>query len=70
MPNFEGIDFGWDANGLELGNGEANGNWNAAGGDLGMGLGWEGMDHDFSEGGNGALPDLFEGFFFGGGANY
>jgi hypothetical protein len=31
--------------------------------DLGFGLGWEGMDHDFSEGNQ---LDLFDGFFFGG----
>lgn len=61
-----GMDFlqgnGWD-NGVDM-------NWaGGAGGDLGMaGLGWEGMDHDFSEG-NGGLPDLFEGFFFGGAGN-
>lgn len=31
--------------------------------DLGFGLGWEGMHHDFSDG---QQVDLFEGFFFGG----
>ncbi len=31
--------------------------------DLGFGLGWEGMHHDFSDG---AQYDLFDGFFFGG----
>lgn len=30
--------------------------------DLGFGLGWEGMDHDFSDGNQ---LDLFDGFFFG-----
>ncbi|KAG9242769.1 fungal-specific transcription factor domain-containing protein [Calycina marina] len=40
------------------------------GGDIGMGLGWEGADHDFSEGGNGGLPDLFDGFFFGGSGSF
>lgn len=34
-----------------------------AGVDLGFGLGWEGLDHDFSEGNS---LDLFDGFFFGG----
>ncbi|KAL8285644.1 hypothetical protein RB597_002621 [Gaeumannomyces tritici] len=32
--------------------------------DLGFGLGWEGMHHDFNDGGQ--QVDLFEGFFFGG----
>lgn len=31
--------------------------------DLGMGLGWEGLHHDFSDG---QQYDLFDGFFFGG----
>ena len=31
--------------------------------DLGFGLGWEGMHHDFSDG---QQVDLFDGFFFGG----
>ena len=65
-----------------MGNGAGNGNiginsWDGTadwgtggGGDIGMGLGWEGTDHDFSEGGNGGLPDLFEGFFFGGTGNF
>ncbi|KAI9741432.1 MAG: Fungal specific transcription factor [Claussenomyces sp. TS43310] len=35
-----------------------------AGMDFGFGLGWDGMDHDFSEGNQ---LDLFDGFFFGGG---
>lgn len=68
LQNAPGMDFlqgnGWD------GNDDGNGNtWN---GDLGMGLGWEGLDgtgHDFSEGGNGGV-DLFEGFFFGGTGGY
>ena len=68
----QGMDFlqgnGWDL-GAEAGIGSA-GNGNAWGGDLGMGLGWEGVDHDFSEGGNGGMPDLFEGFFFGGTGNF
>lgn len=33
------------------------------------GLGWESGDHDFSEGGGGGLPDLFEGFYFRGAGN-
>lgn len=32
--------------------------------DLGMGLGWEGLHHDFSDGQQ--QYDLFDGFFFGG----
>lgn len=68
---FAGIDFlqgnGWEnAENGGVGN-RGNGGFN--GGDLGMGLGWEGMDHDFSDGG-GQLPDLFEGFFFGGTGSY
>jgi hypothetical protein len=51
---------------LQQGNG-----WDAqlgGGGDMaGLGMGWEGMDHDFSEGGN---VDLFDGFFFGGTGNF
>ncbi|KAK4039032.1 fungal-specific transcription factor domain-containing protein [Parachaetomium inaequale] len=34
--------------------------------DLGFGLGWEGLHHDFSDG---QQLDLFDGFFFGGGGN-
>jgi hypothetical protein len=68
---FAGMDFlqgnGWEnAENGGVGNG-GNGGFN--GGDLGMGLGWEGVDHDFSDGG-GQLPDLFEGFFFGGTGSY
>jgi hypothetical protein len=33
------------------------------------GLGWEGADHDFSEGGGAGLPDILEGFYFGGAGN-
>ena len=76
---FSGMDFlqgnGWE-NGDNGGAGNGgNGGFNGGagggygGGDLGMGLGWEGMDHDFSDGG-GQLPDLFEGFFFGGTGSY
>ncbi|ROW09348.1 hypothetical protein VMCG_02547 [Cytospora schulzeri] len=35
----------------------------AANGDFGFGLGWEGLHHDFSDG---QQYDLFDGFFFGG----
>ena len=68
---FAGMDFlqgnVWEnAENGGVGNG-GNGGFN--GGDLGMGLGWEGVDHDFSDGG-GQLPDLFEGFFFGGTGSY
>jgi len=64
--NAPGMDFlqqnGWDVPG------GGGGEWS---GDLGMGMGWEGLDgtgHDFSEGGTGV--DLFEGFFFGGTGGY
>lgn len=68
FQNAPGMDFlqsganGWE--GVAQGNmGEGGGqNWS---GDLGMGMGWDVGDHDFSEGGNGGL-DLFDGFFFGG----
>ncbi|KAK0735746.1 fungal-specific transcription factor domain-containing protein [Apiosordaria backusii] len=54
-----------------VGGQEGNGNGNGGGGggmmdtnmDLGFGLGWEGMHHDFSDG---QQLDLFDGFFFGG----
>ena len=55
--------------GWETGDGMGANGGNGWGGDLGMGLGWEGLDHDFSEGGNGGM-DLFEGFFFGGTGNF
>lgn len=62
FQNAPGMDFlqvnGWDV---------PSQNGNTWSGDLGMGLGWEGMDHDFSEGGN---VDLFDGFFFGGTGNF
>jgi len=35
--------------------------------DLGFGLGYESLDHDFSSGNQ---HDLFEGFFFGGAGNF
>ena len=68
---FPGMDFlqgnGWEnAENGGVGNG-GNGGFN--GGDLGMGLGWEGVNHDFDDGG-GQLPDLFDGFFFGGTGSY
>jgi len=76
-------DFAFSNQGMDfLTNGPGNGSvgmngWDGSaewgtggGGDMGMGLGWEGADHDFSEGGNGGLPDLFEGFFFGGTGNF
>jgi hypothetical protein len=70
VPGVGGMDFlqgnGWDdglggtggAGGLGLGYGADLGVWDDAGG------------HDFSEGGNGGMPDLFEGFFFGGAGNF
>ena len=70
--NAPGMDFlqgtSWD---VGPGAGGGAGEWS---GDLGLGMGWEGLDggaggHDFSEGGNGGV-DLFEGFFFGGTGGY
>jgi hypothetical protein len=48
------------------------GEWAMEGGqpgglDMGFGLGWEGVDHDFSEGGG---LDLMDGFWFGGTGGY
>lgn len=66
LQNAPGMDFlqgnAWEG----VGDGNGGSTWM---GDLGMGLGWEGLDHDFSEGGNGGV-DLFEGFFFGGTGGY
>ncbi|KAK6853229.1 c6 zinc finger domain containing protein [Apiospora arundinis] len=45
------------------GPGDFNGDQNGEQMDLGFGLGWEGMHHDFSDG---QQLDLFDGFFFGG----
>jgi hypothetical protein len=71
LQNAPGMDFlqgnGWEVQGD--GNAAGGNSWT---GDLGMGLGWEGLEgmgHDFSEGGNGGL-DLFDGFFFGGTGGY
>ncbi|KAH8597183.1 fungal-specific transcription factor domain-containing protein [Bisporella sp. PMI_857] len=69
-----GHDFAFLNSGIDfLGSGSGENGWDGTtewgaggGGDMGMGLGWEGADHDFSEGGNGGMPDLFDGFFFGG----
>jgi len=58
-PGMDFLQGGWDGN---------NGAAGAYTGDIGMGMGWEGADHDFSEGGNGV--DLFDGFFFGGSGNF
>jgi hypothetical protein len=57
---------GWNGMGGAGGTGVDNNQWS---GDMGMGLGWEVGDHDFSEGGNGGV-DLFDGFFFGGTGNF
>jgi len=66
----QGMDFLGNSNGNPNLSWDGNGEWNSSnGGDIGLGLGWEGENHDFSEGGNG-LPDLFEGFFFGGTGNF
>lgn len=56
--DFSNIDFMQGGN-PNIANGPIDGGF-----DMGFGLGWDGQDHDFSEGG-GQL-DLFEGFFFGG----
>ena len=69
FPNAPGMDFlaadDWEMTNADGGAApNVQGGWN---GDLGMGLGWEGMDHDFSEGG---AVDIFDGFFFGGTGNY
>ncbi|KAL2060916.1 hypothetical protein VTL71DRAFT_8968 [Oculimacula yallundae] len=79
FTNAPGMDFlttGWDGSGVGGGdgggeNGGQGGNGNSAWtGDLGMGMGWEGVGdgHDFSEASGGL--DLFEGFFFGGTGNF
>lgn len=62
--DFSAIDF------MQGGNPNFGGAATDGGFDLGFGMGWDGQDHDFSEGG-GQL-DLFDGFFFGGngGAGY
>jgi hypothetical protein len=70
--NYQGTEFmpnnGWGtSDSLGFDSGSGNGGFTFGGGDFGMGLGWEGMDHDFSEGGQ--VPDLFDGFFFGGAGN-
>ncbi|KAK3318490.1 fungal-specific transcription factor domain-containing protein [Apodospora peruviana] len=70
--DLQGIDF---LQGLDSAGGAGGGGGGLDGGagdmnmgdtlmDLGFGLGWEGMHHDFSEGQQGL--DLFDGFFFGG----
>lgn len=61
----QGMDFLQGAGGIEGIHGAAM--EGQAGLDLGFGLGWEGMDHDFSEGNQ---LDLFDGFFFGGTGGY
>lgn len=60
--DLQGMDF------LNQVSGNGNGNGagvpdEAANGDFGFGLGWEGLHHDFSDG---QQYDLFDGFFFGG----
>lgn len=73
-PGMGFLNGGWENSaGGEGGEGEGGngggGNGFSWTGDLGMGMGWEGQDHDFSEGGNGGV-DLFDGFFFGGTGNF
>ena len=60
LAEFQIENFGGGVAGQEWGGGMGTGV------DLGFGLGWDGMDHDFSEGNQ---VDLFDGFFFGGSGN-
>ena len=60
--DLQGMDFLNQAGGNGNGNGAVGGD-EAANGDFGFGLGWEGLHHDFSDG---QQYDLFDGFFFGG----
>lgn len=65
---------GWENSAGGEGGGEGGGNGGGGNefsltGDLGMGMGWQGQDHDFSEGGNGGV-DLFDGCFFGWTGNF
>jgi hypothetical protein len=66
----QGMDFLQQGNGRDLngvggapGQGNMGGENGGMGMDMGFGLGWEGMDHDWTEGNQ---VDLFDGFFFGG----
>jgi hypothetical protein len=56
----QGLDGGAGGGGLDDTTGDFNFGEQM---DLGFGLGWEGLHHDFSEG---QQVDLFDGFFFGG----
>ena len=59
FSDLQGMDFLQGLQGSAGADGDASGEQM----DLGFGLGWEGMHHDFSDG---QQVDLFDGFFFGG----
>lgn len=68
FSDLQGIDFLQQMGGGGGGGGGMNGGMNggmdeSGNVDLGLGLGWEGLHHDFSDG---QQYDLFDGFFFGG----
>lgn len=58
-----GVGVGMNGSGGGGGGGGGGGMDESGNVDLGMGLGWEGLHHDFSDG---QQYDLFDGFFFGG----
>lgn len=60
FADLQGMDFLQQASGS---NGGMNGSVSEGNMDLNLGLGWEGLHHDFSDG---QQYDLFDGFFFGG----
>lgn len=60
FADLQGMDFLQQVSGS---NGTLNGSVDEANMDLNLGLGWEGLHHDFSDG---QQYDLFDGFFFGG----
>lgn len=62
FADLQGMDFLNQVSGSS-GGGGLNGGVNETNMDLNLGLGWEGLHHDFSDG---QQYDLFDGFFFGG----
>lgn len=60
FADLQGMDFLQQVSGS---NGGLNGGGDETNMDLNLGLGWEGLHHDFSDG---QQYDLFDGFFFGG----
>ncbi|KAI0014361.1 hypothetical protein F4779DRAFT_559446 [Xylariaceae sp. FL0662B] len=60
FSDLQGMDFLQNIQEQPNADGVANGDMQM---DMGFGLGWEGMHHDFSDG---QQVDLFDGFFFGG----